>query len=525
MEKEYTVIAKTRDELPVLEAEITASSGAGPIPNRSVDIANPRSGSKIQTHFMLTDEEAEALRADPRVRAVEIPPAQRKDIKIGLLATQNFNFDKTSLPTNENANWGLRRTNAATNIYGANNSPGDNIFEYALNGTGVDIVIQDTGIQADHPEWQDSSGSNRLVQLDWYDGFSGGGSMPAGHYTDYHGHGTHCGGISAGKTYGFAKNAAIYALKVDGLEGPADPNGGIPVSDCFDVIKEWHQAKTNGRPTVVNMSWGYSGTRLQTNPTSGVYRGTPWTYAGETGFELWAQYGIVPLLSDGFTSFRNIPVRVASVDADIEELIDAGVHVCIASGNNYYKIDTATGLDYNNTVDLGFGQELYHQGGSPYSTRAFMVGNIDSTTQDDAGTARDKTAGSSCKGPGVNIWAPGTDIISAASNITVFGSSTGSYNDNFNLANIGGTSMASPQVAGILCLHLQSQPNLTPEQLQQRIFADSKSEIYTTGSDTDYSNYTVSIMGSPNRMLFNRYGRQPFNLNGKITQTNIMVNT
>ena len=87
-EKEYTVIANTREDLPALEAEITASSGAGPIPNRSVDIANPRLGSRIQTHFMLTDEEAEALRADPRVRAVEIPPEQRDDVSIGLNAVQ-----------------------------------------------------------------------------------------------------------------------------------------------------------------------------------------------------------------------------------------------------------------------------------------------------------------------------------------------------------------------------------------------------------------------------------------------------
>lgn len=76
-EKEYTVIANTREDLPALEAEITASSGAGPIPNRSVDVANPRPGSKIQTHFMLTDQEAEDLRSDPRVRAVEIPADQR----------------------------------------------------------------------------------------------------------------------------------------------------------------------------------------------------------------------------------------------------------------------------------------------------------------------------------------------------------------------------------------------------------------------------------------------------------------
>jgi len=526
-EKEYIVIVNKDVDLAAFDAELAAETGAGPIPARSVLVANPRPGSKRMTHWMLTDEEAAELRNDPRVLEVEIPPQHRDDIKIGLNLTQTFDFTKTSDPDNGRANWGLRRVNAETNIYGAGSNPTDQNYEYALDGTGVDIVIQDTGIQADHPELHDSEGVSRLVELDWYAASGLPGTMPADHYTDYHGHGTHCAGISAGKTYGFAKGAAIYAMKVDGLEGPTDPNGGIPVSDCFDTIKEWHNNKpvdpVTGykRPTVVNMSWGYSGTRFQTNPTGGVYRGIPWNYAGESGFQLWGQYGIVPLLSDGFTQFRNIPVRVASVDVDIEELIDAGVHVCIASGNNYHKIDIPTGADYDNTVDLGGGQEAYHRGSSPYSLRAFMTGNIDSATEDDAGTARDKTAGSSCKGPGVNIWAPGTDIISSASNVTVFGSSTGDYDGTYNLANIGGTSMAAPQVAGVLCLHCQVKPYITTDKLLETITNDAKPVLYSTGLDNDYDAYTVSIMGSPNRMLYSRYGKQPVTTTASITNTSL----
>ena len=93
-EKEYTVVVHKGIDLSEIEAEITASSGAGPIPNRSVDIANPRPGSKRQTHFMLTDEEATALEADTRVLAVEIPPDQRTDIQIGFNSTQLGNFTK-----------------------------------------------------------------------------------------------------------------------------------------------------------------------------------------------------------------------------------------------------------------------------------------------------------------------------------------------------------------------------------------------------------------------------------------------
>src|SRR6056300_108247 len=117
MEKEYTVIANTREDLPALETEITASSGAGPIPKRSVDVANPRFGSKIQTHFMLTDEEAEELRNDPRVRAVEIPPEQRDDISIGLNAYQTGRFYRGSGLNREYVNWGLRRCMNESNSF------------------------------------------------------------------------------------------------------------------------------------------------------------------------------------------------------------------------------------------------------------------------------------------------------------------------------------------------------------------------------------------------------------------------
>ena len=837
MEKEYIVIVKKGIDLEVFDAEMAAHQGHGPIPNRQVVIANPRHASRRMTHWMLTDEEANELRNDPRVLEIEIPPEYRNDIEIGLNASQSFNFSKTTQPVNTNANWGLRRTNSATNNYGSSNDPDTQVYEYALDGEGVDIVIQDTGIQADHPEfidggaavdpeynngaiinvvgdgsdffkrevtvngvrimgagtvggqtavpdawlekvgrmfelftdpngaginkeyqrnliqtlsgdtgtyhaglptiqrvargagadytpnfltdagviswnltnlfdthvqndmvwylnstgdgygdgdidaqeviehvfhtlhmhglpaddiklyqflasdwqtgdlyaameeaydaskwdpsgyqenpddwktdadafevaakeylyllnfcmfeytelwdggslapeWTDdmrtqagiqsnnplgyafhntyiapviskpslatirsifqdgntpaqdnpslagasgyvvssSGGTSRVQQIDWFTASGLPGTMPTSHYTDFHGHGTHCAGIAAGKTYGFAKGAAIYAMKVDGLQGPSDPNGGISVADCFDTIKEWHNNKTNGRPTIVNMSWGYSGTRTQTNPTGGTYRGTPWTYNSETGNELWAAYGIVPQLnSDGLIA-RRIPVRVASVDTDIEELIDAGVHVVIASGNSYYKIDESTGNDYNNQVDLGNGNEFYHRGSSPYSAEAFIVGNIDSTTTSISGTPRDKTAGSSCKGPGVNIWAPGTDIISSASGTTVFGALTGAYDDNFNLANISGTSMAAPQVAGLACLHLQVKPKLTPAELFNRVVADTKAEIYDTGLDNDYDAFSTSIMGSANRMLYSKYGIQPITVASNITNTNV----
>jgi len=350
-EKEYTVIVKSGINLEEIETELTASTGAGPIPNRSVEIANPRLGSNRQTHFMLTDAEATALESDDRILAVEIPPDQRTDIQIGLRSTQFANFTKpTSLDNVAYVNWGLKRSIMETNLY-QDSATTSNNYDYALQGRGVDLVVQDSGIEPTHPDWEDHAGNNRYQYIDWYEASGLPGSQSASYHRDYDGHGTMCASIVAGKTYGFAKEAKIYSMKLAGLEGSGDAGTGIPISDCFDTIRLWHESKpvdpATGykRPTIVNMSWGYLST-VAGDPTSGNYRGTPWVWGVDynDNTALWTGTGIV--LPLGFS--RRIPVRVASVDADVEDLIASGVHVFIAAGNDYYKGDVSGGVDYDN---------------------------------------------------------------------------------------------------------------------------------------------------------------------------------
>ncbi|MEK9909382.1 MAG: S8 family serine peptidase [Candidatus Thalassarchaeaceae archaeon] len=515
MEKEYTVIVNNREDLAVIETELTASSGAGPIPSRSIGIANPRLGSKIQTHFMLTDEEAEALRSDPRVRAVEIPPEQRTDVQIGKNASQTAEYTRDETNDAEKVNWGLLRSNYKTNVYGALDNAGT-VFEYALDGTGVDVVIQDSGIQADHPEWEDADGVSRLQEINWYTESGISGTQDANFYSDYDGHGTHCAGIAAGKTYGWAKGAHIYAQKLAGLEGATDPGNGIGISNAFDTIRLWHNAKTNGRPTVVNMSWGYSFTTNQ-DPTGGVYRGTSWAWPADynNNTTLWSATGVVSPYQNGD---RQIPSRLVSIDAEVEDMITDGIHICIAAGNNYYKADVVGGPDYNNTVTFGGVTENYARGSSPYSDNAFMVGNITAVPKQDGADYLDKKSASSTSGPGVGIWAPGDGIMSTSSNTSIYVTTAYPADASYKIMAIGGTSMAAPQVAGVAALHLQVFPDATPAQLQARIQADAQAVIYDTGSSTDYSNQE-SILGSTNRMLWNRYGRQP----GQISRSDTII--
>lgn len=530
MEKEYVVIVKKGIDLEAFDAELAASTGEGPIPNRTVDVANPRVGSRRMTHWMLTDQEANDLKSDPRVYAVEIPPYQRDDIQIGLHETQSGSFYR-GFNNNTDVNWGLRRMIEETNTWDNGNTiTGD--YQYALTGLGVDLVIQDSGIEPDHPEWQDSQGNSRFVELDWYTASGVAGTQSANHYRDWDGHGTHCAGIAAGKTYGWAKGAAIYSQKLGGLEGSGDSGNGITFADAFDTIRLWHTKKNTpgdpaytGRPTVVNMSWGYSASRFN-QIASGTYRGTAWTYSTESDSDLVTNYGIGErIFISGGNVFRIFPGSNAFTDVELEELIDAGVIVCIAAGNHCHKSDIVGGLDYDNfCVTDGF-TYYYHRPSSPYDERAFFVGNLNSSRYFNLGVYLDRTATSSARGPAVNIWAPGSNIMSAAP--TTYDSSSYTVydypsNTNYKIMSIGGTSMASPQVAGLCALHLEADPNLTVEQIQQKLLNDSKAVIQDTGSSTDYGNYSTSLVGSTNRHAFSRYGRQPLNLttNSKFTLGN-----
>jgi subtilisin family serine protease len=482
------------------------------IPNRAVEFTNERPASLRQCWYLLTDEEAELLRQDDRVLCVEIPPEYRDDIVIGHRATQKSDFTKTTSDSGVYVNWGLIRSNFPTNVFGAGTSPTINAnYDYTLTGAGVDVVIQDSGIQVDHPEFQDSYGNSRVQQVNWGTLSGLGFTQDVNHYRDYDGHGTHVAGIVAGKTYGFAKDSKIYSLKVSGLEGSGDSGTGISVTYCFDAIKIFHRDKAKNpamgckRPTVVNMSWGYG--HYYSSISWMNYQGT--TYNSASAADELFRYSNLGLPNSyggsGYTYSTN--TRVSSVDTDIEELIDAGVVVCIAAGNRSHKIDVSTGVDYNNYIvsnTSSSGSVYYHRGSSPYSTRAFMVGSLDSSTFD---ADLDQKATYSETGPGVNIYAPGTNIMSATSNTNSWGAGSQNYylNASYKQTNISGTSMAAPQVCGVAALFLQNNPTASVAQIKSSILGRAQIAAYTGSNSSSYNN-TRALQGSIPRVLYNPYG-------------------
>ena len=150
--KEYIVILNDGVDYNSFWTDIeNSSSGLEHIPDRAVSIVNNRDAQPQMCHYRLTNEEAELVKNDPRVKAVEEPY-----YNVGLFpqpfairgpSTGNISF---TIPAYENqsgnnVNWGLIRHNYANNPY-ANTTVTSSEYQYVLDGTGVDVVIMDTGI-------------------------------------------------------------------------------------------------------------------------------------------------------------------------------------------------------------------------------------------------------------------------------------------------------------------------------------------------------------------------------------------
>lgn len=497
-EKEYIVALKKDADYDQFWHEMESNTNNLPsIPNRAVDIVNNRPGSVRSCHYALTDQEAANLKNDPRIAVVSVPaPPGLKDH----YALQFGNFSRTSSNIQTKVNWGLKRCAAETLL----TSPGFG-YEYCLDGTGVDIVIQDNGVQTGHPEWLDDYQQSRFIEHDWYVEAGISGTMPSNHYGNVGNHGSHVAGIAAGKVYGWAKNAKIYSIRYD-----------LWNDEAFDLIRMWHLRKPIDpktgvrRPTIVNQSWGYRW--YYDNGGLGSITGI--NYRGvNRGTTTNASWGNV-------NSTHNI--TYSPDDVNQEELTDAGIICVRAAGNYYHKIDIPSGLDWDNyytynTTYAGIypaGDPIYyHRKGSPYSNDTILVANVDATSYD---SSTEQLISSSERGPGIDIAAPGTYITSATNNNTDYswlyypGSST------YKIARISGTSMAAPQVTGLLALFLQINPHATSQQCKNWLtnVASKSGQLYTTGLDNDYSN-SRSLQGGPNKFLYSPYAKNiGYNING-----------
>jgi subtilisin family serine protease len=132
---------------------------------------------------------------------------------------------------------------------------------------------------------------------------------------------------------------------------------------------------------------------------------------------------------------------------------------------------------------------------------AIKVGSIDSTAFSEY---EDQKAHSSETGPGIDIWAPGANVVSCCSNTNNFSAVSYFKDSGFKQINLSGTSMASPQVCGVSALYLQLNPSISPASLKNWLIksAVSNTTIYTSNLNNDYTN-TRSLMGGTGIFLHN----------------------
>ena len=489
--REYIVTCKTKEDLQSLYDDMETPGGNLYIPDREVELVHRRLVSR-NTHYMLTDEEAELVSQDERVLGVEL---NWEDAGIEFVSNYTISGE-SDIPSNDPAytidsnRWSKSTNNSNThrpwsmlrcrnqqtfNNWGNNGTQSIN-YECLFTSTGknVDVVIFDGCFDPAHPEFavnEDGSGGSRVNQFNWFSlnpavtgGAAGtylytdggnGSYTTGGQQEDDNNHGCHVAGTVAGNQRGWAREANIYNINI---YGSAPSTTGFHI----DYVREWHNTKDvnpetgKKNPTVTNHSYIQAATFPYTDIYQVEFRGqtfttsTSWT-AGEL-----ADWGIT-------TSGSNVyqcPIRSTAYEADINDAVADGILFVAAAGNSDFEVDVNGGQDYNNYLlrrdggAQGSGTQYinrYNQGASPGALPGVInVGAIDANVTEEKATY-------SQTGPGIDVFAPGSNIISSVH--------SGGVNDGrvsgYRVVKYNGTSMASPQVCGVLACLAEHWPRMT----------------------------------------------------------------
>lgn len=480
--------------------EMNAKTGGSYIPDRAVEVWNEKPGSYSNYDFVMSKDEARELKNDSRVRDVrwgtkkECGYVLARDVYDEPASYNRFGYSEEDT----DRNWGLYACNQGL---GVDNGQDMNWrHSYTLTGKGVDSVIMDDGIETYHPDFLNPDGSSRVILLDWPEasGLTNIDQDQSYYSTFVGGHGTHCASLIGGNLYGWARDSLLYSLAVVNSTGGDPANWMFGVSDAFNMLREWHLSKN--RPTICNMSYTYY--RLWDFDFF-RYRGT--TYTNRNG-----EYpDLNPAPQFAMRDDRHVS-RVTSVDSDVEDCIDAGVIMVAAAGNNYNYIDRPGGEDYNNYYerDDSFGTFYWCRGGTPSSsTGVITAGSIDSFR---SGSNSSKMHFASGRGPGVDVWAPGTNVGAATSLFNTLPGIDRPYPPDpaFLMTKLTGTSFAGPQLCGILAQHMELHPELTTLEAKKWIeeHGDKDELRDDTGEDiqANYANDSA-LNGAPNLFLRNPY--------------------
>ena len=341
-------------------------------------------------------------------------------------------------------------------------------------------------------------------------------------------HGTGCAGLSAGKNFGLAFESNIWNMSA--ISTPAS----MSIEASYDIMKIFHQNKpTNtatGRknPTVVNGSWGYFAGFNSGTTVSYSFKGSTGTFTGynmgSSGVQAMA-FGLV----QGQTYNRQFATssRSSSTETAGDEMVNAGVIYVTSAGNSNQRLGlglsdphlndyltTLNGADnragipgsgVSGTVPSGH-RNYIHPANIGYNTTtdyhpAVCVGAMDDYIESNY---QERKASYSNNGPGVDVWAPADETLSAgmrAANGDQLGTEVNfsRYNSSFVDRYFNGTSAASPVVAGVVALFLESKPSATSAEVKDFIKTQASQMLPNTEWANPYP--TEMIMNTGERLI------------------------
>lgn len=516
--KEYVVTLKKGQDCHCFYDDMETPGGTDCVPDRAVECANRRPISR-NTHYWLTDAEAEALQNDPRVAAVTMADIGRSGVEP--IWEQTGNFSKSAADATNDLNWAVLRCIDGTQIpgWGTDGTPDQTgSVQYNAAGLNVDVVIIDGFIDPTHPNFAvnpDGTGGSRVNQFDWFSLNSYLGLPAQSPYvytpivdpsnalrTQDNNHGCHVAGTACGSVYGWARSSNIYNIN----PYSTDPNN-MDFFLMWDYIRAFHATKpinpaiNQRNPTICNGSYG----QFLTWPSQGIFG--PVTLARFNGVTSINPAGLntETLLDRSVYAVDNVArtnYYNPAIEADVQDALDDGIIVVAAAGNIQTVILEPSDPNYDgltgNRINAAYFGTTYYwdisKGTTPGSVPGVIcVGAIGTASQE-------YKASYSNNGPGITVYAPGSDIMSSVNSPDSFGGIPDPINNNYYITKISGTSMASPQVCGILACLMQSNLNLTPAQALEWInYYATKNQITDTGGE---QRDPTSLRGSPNQYLF-----------------------
>jgi len=327
----------------------------------------------------------------------------------------------------------------------------DGIATRATRGRGAVVYVVDTGVDAAHDEMRRNDGSSRVIAgLDATVEMSTGARSGAcaqdsatspcfqGDDILVYTHGTAVASVIAGRTAGVAPDASIVAVRTQ-ANGVRWPSGTTDL-DIFircldDIVKHAFDPSTPAfRTAVVNMSNIPSVTAPGSTPR-------------------WAEF-------EG-----KLRMMIGGVDVNFNPDPNGKrfLFVVLAGNNNF----TNPNKSLKGHCLLNNDAAYYPPALGSSIDGLITVGGIDRQNNFWSG---------SCGGSAVDILAPAESILVASI----------SAHDHYRGTSGGvdytsGTSYAAPYVAGIAARMLESDPTLTPVQIEQRI-KDTAGFIFTPGA-------------------------------------------